>query len=145
MPLVGCMASHVRYHISRICSDAGHDLTPEEAGTLMIIHHFNGLPQSRLASILGKDKAAITRLMNALVISGLVGRVQDQDDRRVVRAQITEGGEQAFIKVWPELMKLSDEALKHVSKQELEQLSKVLLMINANLGALTEKYQFCSE
>jgi len=145
MPLVGCMTSHVRYHISRICSDAGHDLTPEEAGTLMIIRHFNGLPQSRLASILGKDKAAITRLMNALVKSGLVGRIQDQHDRRVIRAQITEDGEQAFIKVWPELMKLSDEALKQVSELELEQLSKVLLMINANLGTLTEKHQLCSE
>ncbi|HCS12938.1 MAG: hypothetical protein COS82_09375 [Zetaproteobacteria bacterium CG06_land_8_20_14_3_00_59_53] len=143
MPLIGFMSSHVRFHISRICSDAGHPLTPEEAGTLMIIRHFKGLPQTRLAVILGKDKAAVTRLMNALVKSGLVGRIPDEQDRRVVRAQITGLGEQAFIKLWPELTKLSDEALKDIPKQDLEQLSNVLRLINANLAALTGKYQSC--
>lgn len=144
MPLIGFMSSHVRLHISRICSEAGHPITPEEAGTLMIIRHFNGLPQTRLAAILGKDKAAVTRLMNALVKSGLVGRVQDEQDRRVVRAQMTGQGEQAFVRLWPELVKLSDEALRDIPQQELEQLNRVLKMINANLSALTGKYQACS-
>jgi len=144
MPLIGCMSSHVRQHISRICRDAGHMLTPEEAGTLMIIRHFNGLPQSRLASILGKDKAAVTRLMNALVKSGLVERVQDEHDRRVIRAQMTTDGEQVFVKVWPELIKLSNGALNGISEHELEQLAKTLQVINANLLSLTEADQICS-
>lgn len=141
MPLIGFMSSHVRYHVSRICRDAGYNITPEEADTLMIIRHFNALPQSRLACILGKDKAAVTRLMNTLVKSGLVGRVQDQQDRRIIRAQITEEGEQAFVQLWPELMKLSEYALKGLSAQELGQACNVMTKINANLGALTEKQQ----
>jgi len=144
MPLIGCMTSHVRHHISRICRDAGHTLTPEEAGTLMIIRHFDSLPQSKLASILGKDKAAVTRLMNALVKSGLVGRVQDEQDRRVIRAQITAAGDQVFVKVWPELMKLSDDALKGISDEDIEQLGITLQLINDNLLALTEKHHICS-
>jgi len=144
MPLIGFMSSHVRFHISRICRDAGHSITPEEAGTLMIIRHFNGLPQSRLADILGKDKAAVTRLMNALVKSGLVGRVQDAKDRRIVRAQITDEGEQAFVKLWPQLAELSNEALKDISREDLAHLNTVLRLINANLAALTGKHQICS-
>jgi len=144
MPLIGCMTSHVRHHISRICRDAGHNLTPEEAGTLMIIRHFDSLPQSKLASILGKDKAAVTRLMNALVKSGLVGRVQDEQDRRVIRAQITAGGDRVFVKVWPELMKLSDDALKGISDKDIEQIGNTLQLINDNLLALTEKHHICS-
>lgn len=143
MPLIGFMSSHVRFHISRICSEAGHPITPEEAGTLMIIRHFNGLPQTRLAAILGKDKAAVTRLMNALVKSGLVGRAQDEHDRRIVRAQITAQGDKAFEAVWPELKKLSDEALKDIPQQDLDHLHRVLKTINANLAALTGKFQDC--
>ena len=136
MPLVGCLTSYVRSHVSRICKDAGYHLTPEEADTLMIIRHCNGLPQSQLANILGKDKASVTRLMNTLVKSGLVGRIQDQQDRRIIRAQITEQGEQAFVQVWPELMKLSDQALDGISAQELTSMLGTLAAINTNLGAL---------
>jgi len=138
MPLIGFMSSHIRYHICRICRDAGYELTPEEAGTLMIIRHFDGLPQSRLAAILGKDKAAVTRLMNSLVKSGLVGREQDEQDRRVVRAQITEEGERAFVHVWPALGELSDQALKGISEPELEQMREILSRINDNLGELAQ-------
>ena len=138
MPLVGFLTSHVRYHVSRICKDAGYNITPEEADTLMIIRHFHGLPQSRLAEILGKDKAAVTRLMNSLVKSGLVGREQDQQDRRIVRARITEEGERAFVQVWPQLMKLSEEALESIGEEQLAALRQTLAAINANLGRLTD-------
>lgn len=133
MPLIGCMTTHVRSHVSRICKHAGYNLTPEEADTLMIIRHCDGLPQSQLANILGKDKAAITRLMNSLVKSGLVERVQDKQDRRILRAQITEEGKQAFIQVWPELMKLSEQALAGISTQDIALMQKILNTINANL------------
>ena len=142
MPLVGFLTSHVRYHVSRICKNAGYNITPEEADTLMIIRHFHGLPQSRLAEILGKDKAAVTRLMNSLVKSGLVGREQDQKDRRIVRAQITDEGERAFVQVWPELMKLSEQALAGIAESELAGLRDTLAAINANLGRLTDS---CSD
>jgi len=136
MPLIGCMTSQVRSHVSKICKHAGYNLTPEEADTLMIIHHCDGLPQSRLANILGKDKAAITRLMNSLVKSGLVGRVQDQHDRRVIRAQITAEGKQAFVQVWPELVKLSDQALAGIAAKDLRLMQHTLDAINTNLASL---------
>ncbi len=138
MPLVGCMTAQVRAQVSRICKDAGYNLTPEEADTLMIIRHCDGLPQSRLANILGKDKAAVTRLMNSLVKSGLVERIQDQQDRRIVRAQITAEGKQAFVHVWPELQKLSDLALHGIAVHDLDVMQQTLTAINANLGAMKE-------
>jgi len=134
MPLIGCMTSQVRSQVSKICKHAGYSLTPEEADTLMIIHHCDGLPQTQLANVLGKDKAAITRLMNALVKSGLVGRIQDQQDRRVLRAQITAEGKQAFIQVWPELMKLSDQALKGIPAQNIHIMQQTVTTINENLA-----------
>ena len=142
MPLVGFLTSHVRYHVSRICRDAGYNITPEEADTLMIIRHFDGVPQTRLADILGKDKAAVTRLMNSLVKSGLVGREQDQKDRRIVRAQITPEGEEAFVTVWPQLLRLSNQALDGIGESQLAEMQSTLAAINANLGRLTDS---CSD
>jgi len=134
MPMISCMTSQVRSHVSRICKAAGYNLTPEEADILMIIRHCDGLPQSQLANILGKDKAAVTRLMNALVKSGLVGRVQDEQDRRIVRAQITKEGKQAFVQVWPELMKLSDQALAGIPPQDIAVMKKTLNTIKESLA-----------
>jgi len=136
MPLVGCMTSQVRCQVSRICRQAGYPITPEEADMLMIIRHFDGISQSRLAAILGKDKAAVTRMVNALVKSGLVGREQDQQDRRVVRAYITGQGERAFDKVWPELKKLSDQALQGLSDADVAHICNLLRSINGNLEKL---------
>ena len=138
MPLIGCLSSHVRYQVSKICKAADYNITPEESDTLMIIRHFDGLQQSQLASILGKDKAAVTRLMNTLVKSGLVERVQDQQDRRIIRAQITEEGKQAFVQLWPEFVKLSDHALSGISSEEANRACDVLSKINANLKALCD-------
>ncbi len=139
MPLIGCMTSHVRAQVSRICKQAGYNLTPEEADTLMIIRHCNGLSQSQLATILGKDKAAVTRLINALVKSGLVGRIRDQQDRRIIRARITAEGEEAFVQVWPALMRLSDQALRGIPASDLAAMRQTLAAINANLEALSSK------
>ncbi len=137
MPLIGQVMSHVRSQVSCACEEAGYKLTPEEAGTLMIIYDLDGLSQSYLAKILGKDRASITRLMNALVKSGLVGRVQDRDDRRVIRAHITAEGKQAFVDIFPALMALSDQALNGVSEQEFRVTQKVMSRIISNLCHLT--------
>ncbi len=133
MPLVGCLTSLVRCQVSRICQAAGYRLTPEEADMLMMIRHCGDLPQSRLATMLGKDKAAVTRLINSLVRSGLVGRVQDERDRRVIRARITKEGERAFAQIWPALMRLSDQALAGIGEEDQQRLQAILSAINTNL------------
>ena len=134
MPLVGQVMCHVRHHISAACERLGYQLTPEEAGTLMIIYECDGLPQSMLANILGKDKAAVTRMMNALVKSGLVKRMQDEQDRRIVRAFISEEGKQAFVDISPMLKATSDKALDNVSEDDFVATQRVLKGIISNLG-----------
>ncbi len=134
MPLVGRLLSLTGARISRACAGAGYALTPEEAGALMVLFDCDGLPQSHLARILGKDKAAVTRLMNALVRSGLVERVQDARDRRIVRAFVTREGRAAFARLMPELERISAEALRGVDAAALEGVRSTLARIVANLG-----------
>ena len=119
MPLVGRLTCHVRHQMSQVFKQLGYDLTPETADALMVIHHFDGLPQKKLADILGKDKASITRLLNNLVKSKLVERLQDQQDRRIIRAHITPEGQKTLVKIYPELKALNDSIFTNISEQEL--------------------------
>ncbi len=129
MPLMGHLMCYVRQQTSQIYAQLGYDITPEAADALMIIHHFDGLPQKKLADILGKDKASITRLLNSLVASKLVERIQDQQDRRIIRAHITKEGIDAFGKICPELQTLSDETLQNIGEAEFNQAVSTLTAI----------------
>ncbi|MBL4760725.1 MAG: MarR family transcriptional regulator [Mariprofundaceae bacterium] len=136
MPLIGCMTSLVRYQVSCICASEGYKLTPEEADTLMLIHHCEGLPQSQLAKMLGKDKTSVTRLMNVLVKSGLVGRIQDKSDRRIVRACMTEEGKKAFTRIFPQLKALSEKVLEGLSGSDIDRVKRVITQMTTNLAVL---------
>jgi len=139
MPLMGRITCYVRNQTSQIYKSQGYDLTPEAAHTLLIIHHFDGMPQKTLADILGKDKASITRLLNTLVKSKLVERTQDEEDRRIIRAHITQEGKDAFAKLHPELNLLSNQVFSTTPKQDFETMLRILSNIVSNLSCASEK------
>ena len=138
MPLISSMLVLVSCQVKRICEKEGYQLTPEEAGALMMINHCEGLTQSELAKMLGKDKAAVTRLMNALVKSGLVGRIQDNHDRRVIRASITAEGKTAFTRIFPQLMGLSQQTLQGLNQQDVESTQRIMTTMIDNLLAQSD-------
>jgi DNA-binding MarR family transcriptional regulator len=84
--------------------------------------------------MLGKDKTAVTRLVNALVKSGLVGRVQDKQDRRMVRACITAEGKTAFTRIFPQLMALSQRAFQGLSHEDIDLMQRILKQMVENLS-----------
>lgn len=135
MPLIGQLMCFMRQQISQTYKNLGYDITPEAAQALMIIQHFDGLPQKKLADILGKDKASITRILNSLVKAKLVERVQDDADRRIIRAHITPEGKQVFESFIPQLHALSDLALAGVSEQDFATTVRTFLHITDNINA----------
>jgi len=126
MPLMGHLMCYVRQQTSQAYAELNYDITPEAADALMIIQHFDGLPQKKLADILGKDKASITRLLNSLVKCQLVERVQDLEDRRIIRAHITEEGKAVFQQILPKLHALSDLALAQVQEESFHHVIQTL-------------------
>ena len=135
MPLMGHLMCYVRQQTSQAYAELDYDITPEAADALMIIQHFDGLPQKKLADILGKDKASITRLLNSLVKCQLVERIQDLEDRRIIRAHITEEGKAVFQKILPKLHALSDLALTDINEHDFNILLQTMATIVANTSA----------
>ena len=136
MPLVGHLMCFMRQQISQAYIELGYNITPEAADALMIIQHFDGLPQKELAHVLGKDKASVTRLLNSLVKLKLVARIQDKQDRRIIRACITPSGKQVFEQFIPKLQALSDQILQHVSDERFAQTCETLQHIIKNTQSL---------
>ncbi|MDQ7004794.1 MAG: MarR family transcriptional regulator [Ghiorsea sp.] len=134
MPLIAQLMCFMRQQISQAYKDLNYDITPESAQSLMIIQHFDGLPQSKLAHILDKDKAAVTRLLNSLVKLNLVERIQDKNDRRIVRAHITEEGKSVFNQFVPKLQALSDLTLTGISDSDFTQTLATLSRITDNIN-----------
>jgi len=137
MPLMARLMCYVRQQTSQIYTELGYKITPEAADALMIIHHFDGLPQKKLADILGKDKASITRLLNTLVKINLVERIQDESDRRIIRAHITQEGVTAFESIHPKIHQLSHQMLQVTSDDDFEKTVATLSQIAEDLPCQT--------
>ncbi len=136
MPLIGHLMCFMRQQISQAYTDLGYSITPEAADALMIIQHFDGLPQKDLAQILGKDKASVTRLLNNLVHLKLVERIQDGQDRRIIRACITPQGKEVFEQFLPKLQALSDHMLQHIPDAAFNQACDTLTHMSNNAQSL---------
>jgi len=136
MPLIGQLMCFMRQQTSQAYKDLGYDITAEAAQALMIIQHFEGLTQTKLAHILEKDKASVTRLLNSLVQLNLVERIQDTSDRRIIRAHITTKGKNTFAQFMPKLHALSDLTLQGISEADFKQTLSTLHRITNNINAI---------
>lgn len=72
----------------------GHDLTPAQYNTLRILRGAepDALTCGEIGERLVSPGPDVTRLLDRLEERGLVTRLRDAEDRRVVRARITEDG-----------------------------------------------------
>lgn len=72
----------------------GHDLTPAQYNTLRILRGAgpDALTCGEIGDRLVSPGPDVTRLLDRLEQRGLVTRLRDAEDRRIVRARITEQG-----------------------------------------------------
>jgi DNA-binding MarR family transcriptional regulator len=123
----------LRQNAARECEAIGYKATPEGLGILFLLSRQDGLTQSQISEFLAKDKAAITRLLNALEKEGLVKRNHDKEDRRVVRSHLTPKGKKAIEDIMPAFQSFFTEVFDAVDPDEFDIARKVLRQIIANL------------
>lgn len=124
----------LRQSVAQVCEERGYKITPEAVAVLFVLSRENGIPQSRIADILAKDRAVVTRLLNMLVDEGWVERIHDAADRRIVRANLTQAGEQALAQMLPAVSDFMQfKALDGVSEEEFDVTCRVLRRIISNI------------
>lgn len=78
-----------------------------------------------LAKPLHLSKSSTTQLIERLVKLGLVERVDDKEDRRIIRLVITENGEKEFVVLRKRLMEKMQKIFSKIPPEDLRELIRI--------------------
>lgn len=102
---------------------------------LMRLRHHGDQPLGALAEAMHVSARNVTGLVDHLERDGLVARVPDPDDRRSVRAHLTEQGDRLINRIWKEFMQRSLVLVQDLPREELEQVRHTCLQLIQRIGA----------
>ncbi len=109
-----------------------HGLSQGRMGVLFRLLRCGDTPLGDLAEDLGSTPRNITGLVDHLEKDGLVERVPDPDDRRSVRARLTEAGRGQIEAIWKQGIDHQFEMVEGFSKEDLAQLRHLCLQLVEN-------------
>ena len=111
---------------------ATHGLSEGRMGVLFRLYRCGDMPLGELAGDLVMTPRNITGLVDHLERDGLVTRVPDPDDRRSVRARLTEAGRARIDGIWKEGLEHQFDMVRGITKDDLAQLRHLCLVIVEN-------------
>ena len=109
-----------------------HGLSSGRMGVLFRLMRGGDTPLGDLALSLDSTPRNITGLVDHLERDGLVERVPDHDDRRSVRARLTEEGRKKITGIWEEGLRHQYALAGQLTKEDLVQLRHLCLLLVEN-------------
>ncbi|HKI00813.1 MAG TPA: MarR family transcriptional regulator [Thermoanaerobaculia bacterium] len=105
-----------------------HDLTPAQYNTLRILRGAGAeaLTCGEIGERLVSPGPDVTRLLDRLEKGGLIERLRDGEDRRIVRARITEKGLELLAALDEPVERTLSQLLGPLGKQRLRTLAELL-------------------
>jgi MarR family transcriptional regulator, organic hydroperoxide resistance regulator len=105
---------------------AGVGLHPGPDLLLIELWREDGQTQSQLAERLGVSAPNVTKLVRGLELAGLIARMSDPDDARVVRVHVTPAGARLRRPVERAWREAERTAFAHLPAAEVKQLRRLL-------------------
>lgn len=109
-----------------------HGLSEGRLGVLFRLYRGGATPLGRLAQAFHTSARNVTGLVDHLERDGLVERVPDPDDRRSVRARLTEAGRVRIEAIWKEGLENQFELAQGLSHEDLARLRHLCLQLVEN-------------
>ena len=101
---------------------------------LNALRHGEWTAQLDLARALGIESPTLTRHLDNLEQNGLVVRRQSEADRRAVRVELTEAGEEAYQRMLAAVIAFNRRLQAGIGRDELQQLEGLLDRLAANVS-----------
>lgn len=120
-------------------------LTYAQYSALFALAAKNGMSQAELAQALDTDSTTAMVLRTSLERKGLVARVDDPEDGRVKRIEISAAGKAALQQAGPETRNLHAKAGAYLSEADLKRLLPVLERLHGFLGEMVAPHKGESE
>ena len=108
------------------------DITVDQALILFFLEKHPELSQKEIATLVFKDKASVTRMINLMVTKGYLKRSINEENRRRYKLKITTTGAKILSDLAPIISSNRNKALKGVSEEELIQMETTLNKIISN-------------
>jgi DNA-binding MarR family transcriptional regulator len=88
------------------------------------------------------DSGALTRVVDQLTERGLLERIRDIVDRRKVNLRLTPAGRRTVEGSIPHLVDILDTGLGNFSDDEMQEFTRLLLKLNADLESQLDSVRF---
>lgn len=111
-----------------------HGLHAGQEFLLQLLWEEDGLTPGELSQRRGIETATATVTAQRMEQAGLVRRLPDPEDRRLVRVWLTDAGAALRGPVTAAIERLSEESLAGLDEGEREQLVRLLARVHANLA-----------
>ncbi|MBH1941517.1 MarR family transcriptional regulator [Mobilitalea sibirica] len=108
-------------------------LYPGQAKLLALIKEHEGITQKELSEKNFVKPATITGMLNKLEANGLVKRILDEEDKRIMRVYLTDDGQRLAKKGKEFLFSLTGQMLKGFTEEEVKSYLMLLDKIKRNL------------
>jgi len=105
---------------------AAFEITPGQAGLLILTRDNPGVSQSRLARAVNVERATLGQTLESLVARGLVVRERNDSDRRAYALRLSEKGERFVDQLIPAIRAHEAEVASSLTPSEFERLRSLL-------------------
>jgi MarR family transcriptional regulator for hemolysin len=135
---VGLQLANTAKAVSRAFNDA----LAEAGGTLPVwlvlssVKSEDRRTQLELARAVGIEGPTLTRHLDGLEAAGLVRRQRDAADRRAMRVELTDAGEELFQQLLQAVIAFNRRLTEGLSEQELDRLRRTLARLGENVSSL---------
>ena len=123
----------IRKRVSQNFAADGFKVTPEEWAVLLILKDKGEMTPTALSDASVRDKTTVTRMIDKLVRKGLVDRIRDGDDRRVVKIRLTPRGGQTFASLAVIAQSIIARSFDGIAEADLETTVATLAKMASNL------------
>jgi DNA-binding MarR family transcriptional regulator len=132
--VLGVAYTYVFRQLAKHMKEKNLPITPDQFRVLTHLWQNEGCSQQELAVSSLRDRANVTRIIDILEREGIVERMDHETDRRIFKIQLTRRGKELEKEAMECGQSAIDDALKGVSKSDLEVCMRVLNKTIENLS-----------
>lgn len=128
-PMIALFKSH--QSLSRIIKEdiKKYDFDLNEFAVIEVIYHYNCLRVSEINEKVLVNSSSLTYILDKLVNKGLIQRVKDQDDKRVIIIEITNEGKKLGDEIFPKHYQMLNNIFDVITDDERVILTNLLKKI----------------
>jgi DNA-binding MarR family transcriptional regulator len=111
------------------------NVSAPQVATLRVLLHEGAMPPSQIARQIMVNSSTLTGVIDRLEQKGLVSRLRNDPDRRIIRVQLTEAGRVLAEKVPPPIQVKILKGMRKLEEQQRDQIIESLRRLSAMVDA----------